>query len=140
MKSNKYENLKSLEKRKTKEREKKNLVENISPKGKLKGDLRHKGKKIDKQLLKSKIALDKILSKAQEDRISLGKLRQINTQKISHSISLFEVQFLFDYFFFSLKSFKFRHLPFGRASPGNYSFFSSLLFSFLLFISSFIKK
>ena len=136
MNSNKYENLKSLEKRKTKEREKKNLKENISLKGKMKGEFRNNVKKIDDQLLKCKIALDKILSKTQEDRISLGKLRQVNTQKISHSVSLFEIKFSFGYFFPSLKPFKFWFTSFRGASPGNYTLFSSLLFfSLLNFIS-----
>ena len=83
------------------------------------------------KIYSSIIELDKILSKAQEDRISLGKLRQINTRKISHSISLFEVQFLFDYFFSSLKPFKFRHLSFRRPPL-------EIIVSSLLFSSSFI--
>ena len=135
MKSIKHENIKSLEKRKTKEREKRNLQGSISFKGKMTDDIRHKGKRIEDQLLKSKIALDKILSKIQDDSISLEKLRQIKTQKISNSISPFEIKFPFDYFFSSLMPFKFRHPSFGGASPGNNTLFSSLLFSSLLFSS-----
>ena len=123
MKSNKYENLKSLEKRKTKERE-------------MKDDIRHKGKRIENQLLKSKIALEKILSKTQDESISLEKLRQIKTQKISNSISPFEIKFPFDYFFSSLMPFKFRHLSFG--GPPLEIILSSLLFSSIL--SAFQKK
>ena len=127
MKSNKYENLKSLEKRKTKERE-------------MKDDIRHKGKRIENQLLKSKIALNKILSKTPEDRISLDKLRQIKTQKISNYISPFEIKFSFDYFFSSLTPLELGYLSFCGALPGNNSFFSSLLFSSLLFYTFCISK
>ena len=81
MKSNKYENLKSLENRKTKDTKKRNLEERISFKGKMKDDIRYKGKRIEDRLLKSKTVLDKILSKTPEDSISLEKLKQIKTQK-----------------------------------------------------------
>ena len=107
MNSNKYENLKSLEKRKFKEKEKRNLQGSISFKRKMKDDIRH-----EEKLLKIKINLDKMVSKTQEDRISLEKLRKVKTQKISHSISPFEIKFSFNYFFSSLMPFKFRHLSF----------------------------
>ena len=135
MKSNKYENLKSLENRKTKDTKKRNLEERISFKGKKKDDIRYKGKRIEDRLLKSKTVLDKILSKTPEDSISLEKLKQIKTKKIYISISPFEIKFPFDYFFSSLMPVKVRHPSFGGASPGNYTLFSSLLFSSLLFSS-----
>ena len=81
--------------------------------------------KREKKLLKSKIALDKMLSKSQEDKISLEKLRKVKTQIISHSISLFEIKFSFNYFFSLLMSFKF-----NSAALSLEIIVSSLLFSF----------
>ena len=127
MKLNKNENLKSLEERKTKGRKKRNLLGNIQLQGKMKDDIRYKRKKIENQLLKSKIAFDKALLKTQEDKLSLDKSQQVKTQKMSHSISSFQTKFLFDYFFSSKKPFKFWFTSFRGASPGNNS---SLLFSF----------
>ena len=133
MKTSKYENLKSLGKRKTKEREKSNLLGSISLKGTIKNDdTRHKGKRVEDQLIKSKISLNKVLSKTQEDRISSEKLIYVKKQKKSNYISTFKIKFSFDYFFSSLMLFKLGHLSFGGALPGNNSFFSSLLY-FLYF-------
>ena len=97
----------------------------------MKDDIRYKRKKIENQLLKSKIALDKALLKAREDKLSLDKLPQVKTQKISHTISSFQTKFLFDYFFSLKKPFKSWSTPFRGASPGNNS---SLLFSSLFMI------
>ena len=130
MKSNKYGNLKSLEKMKTKEKAKINLLGSISLKGKMKDDIRDKGKSVKDKLLKSKIFLDKKLSKAQEDSISLEKLGYVKIQKISNSIYPFKFKFSFYYFFSSLMLFKLGQLSF-RGAPLEI-IVSSLLFSSLL--------
>ena len=129
MKLNKYENLKSLEERKTKGKG------NIPFQGKMKDDIRYKRKKIENNLLKGKIALDKALLKTQEDKLSLDKSQQVKTQKMSHSVSSFQTKFLFDYFFSSKKPFKFWSPHFAAPPLEIILLFSSLLFSSLLFSS-----
>ena len=125
MELNKYENLKSLEESKTKRREKRTLLGKTPCQGKMKDDIRYKSEKIENQLLKNKIGLlVNTLLKAQEDKLSLGKLQREKTK------------FVFDYFLSSKKPFKFWFTSF-RAPPLEI-IVSSLLFSSLLFSSSFI--
>ena len=88
--------------------------------------------KSEKNIAENKILQNKIL-KIRIDQISLDELEQDKRKKIS--FCPFKVKFLFNYFFSSKKPFTFRFIQFGGASPGNNSFFSSLLFSSLLFSS-----
>ena len=134
MKLKKNENLKSLEERKTKGKEKRILLGSVPFQGKMKDDIRYKRKKIENQLLKSKIALDKALLKTQEDKLSLDKSQQVKTQKMLHSISSFQTKFLFDYFFSSKKPFKFWSPHFAAPPLEIILLFSFLLFSSLLFL------